>query len=522
MPARPKVAVAVPSTLLAVRCYPPGMFAHLPLPDHLVLHPTPLAAEQAAWETTSACVCGAQHLTPTVLWGQLARPQGARQLAAAEVGWLLRQLLPEQAAPLAEMADDAFAVQALQAGVATLRAAGVVAARLPAVGASAELQALRALLEAYEEALLAQGWADPADLQRQAILDVLQGQLPDSLRAVRALTVRPGTEVFGPLLDLLNAFAAVGVAVQVDLPWDPARAQAFAWPEAWLHGIEGRGHPRLQLRQDPRHGSGPLAPLRAAQFASPPAPPVAAPVQLWQLGTGSDREMQLARQLAAWLAAGVATDAIAVVGADAAALARLAGALGAMGVPVAYAPRRRLLDGLGGHFLLDLWRGAASGWPLEEVLGLWDALVRPDAAGAGARSGLRWLRQVGGLDVADAQAALRAQGAARGGVWPARAEQLAAELGAFVAQLQQLPAGGDLGTCLQLSQIWLRRLPPAAAAAAAADQAALQAALQHWAQLAVAWPEQAYSAAAWADWLAVQLAAWPAPEPPRPRAPWPC
>ena len=474
------------------------MLALPPLSTALILHPSPLAAEQAAWTDEAGSQSGPRHLTFDGLWRLLLRPQGARRLSAVEISWLLQRLLreapvpaaaapgaiepsgsalgaPSQAtsalalSPLAPLAEDALALAAVQRAVAELRQAGLVGARLVALQqASPGLARLAALLVAYEDALAAAGWLDAADLQRQAIFDLLQGWRPTVLTALTHLEVRAGTEVLGARLDLLNALAARGVAVTISLPWDAERPAAFAWPEAWLHAIEGRGHASLQIQGDDRRGTGPLAARRGQQFAPSAAaaataaltPPQDSSLTIWQLDTSQASATLLARQVAGWLAAGVPTQSVAVVGADPAGLQRLAPALQALGIPTTLPLLTSLVDTYAARLLLMRWRAAAADWPLADLLDLWEATAVNLETAAGqqtAASLAHWARQAGGLDRLGLGSALAVQAQGRGGAWPQVSAQLSAALAAFVDELAPLAAGAPWSAWLAASAAWVRR-----------------------------------------------------------------
>jgi hypothetical protein len=328
------------------------------------------SAGRAASGDSALAACTLRgHLTFAGLWQQLGSAALLPPLSMAAQALLLRELTLDDGGGAGVDADassrDFAHLHSTASALEALRQVGITAKQLrlgpqqqAAWGADAvALGELAALLERYEEALFRRGLADAADVQRQIILEVAQGWLPQALRSVTHIDVWAGTEVLGARLDLLSAFAARGVQVEIRAalgtgssytpeavrPAPRGRSAAFAYPEALVHLMEARGHSSLGITFDARTGEGPLRALRAAQFTDRQAS--LAPVELRRTGGGQAHRQEVLDTVAGWLRAGVPSHDIAVVVAnpdDAASLLLLAQG---MGLPLHCLPRRALSQG---------------------------------------------------------------------------------------------------------------------------------------------------------------------------------
>jgi hypothetical protein len=304
------------------------------------------------------------HMTFAGLWQQLGSAALQPPLSVAAQVLLLRELCQRDGNDVATCAQSSdFAhMQATASALETLRQVGITAKQLQlgpqqraAWGAEGvALSDLAALMERYEDTLFRRGLADAADVQRQIILEVAQGWLPQALRSVRHIEVWAGTEVLGARLDLLSAFAARGIHVKIWAalgtgasytpeavrPSPRGRAAAFAYPEALVHLMEARGHSSLSIAFDARTGEGPLQALRAAQFTDRQIS--VAPVEVRRTGGGQAHRRDVLNTVVGWLREGVPSHAIAVVVPspdDAAPLLLLAQS---MGLPLHCLPQRAL------------------------------------------------------------------------------------------------------------------------------------------------------------------------------------
>lgn len=342
------------------------------LPQSLTLYPTPLSLEQRTAAPGAGTLVD-DRMTFAGLWQLLAHHDDRRSLSPLSACGLVRALLPGSA--LEAHGADAWGVHMAHAALMELRLAGITARHLQRHELSPEVAAVAELLAQYEHRLAAERLYDEADVQRQAVFDVAQGVLPVGLSEVRAVDVLAGQDLLGARLDLLSALAARGIAVTVRLPWDAQRPGAFAWPEALAHGVESRGHAALQVRFDDRVGSGPLAPLRAAQWTEEQLP-ASTPASVRQVGVGCEHAQQVVWQVSQWLGAGVPASQIAVVTPDAALKPELRAAFASAGVPLAGRLRNRLADAP----LLRRWRAAwnlpAQGFVRAAVMDVWQAAGR--------------------------------------------------------------------------------------------------------------------------------------------------
>jgi RecB family exonuclease len=418
-----------------------------PHPTTLRIHPSRMSADAAslvaapAGKAAAAVPTRATTLEAEVTFDALVEALGSvpgwRFVDAVLGRLLVRHLLKAQGGRLGRAADDAYGIRAVHRALLELRQAGVLANQLGPAGASEALQELAALLGAYESALDDRRWFDAADRARQAVLAVIQSELPSSLKKLEAVELVGGTELFGPRLDLLSAFAARGMTVSLRLPYDAERPQAFAWTEAMLHAVESRGHARLKVTYDARLGAGPLQPLRAAQFTDQVAKGV--PARAWQVAEGPEHVAQLVAQVAAWIDAGVPTHRMGVVVAgDTVLETRLVEALERIGVP-AYGRRGPpLLPTAPARCLLAALRLPALGYPREPLLELWAALAPHPAGPARVAQGLR---RAGIKRVPPGSAAKR---------FAAHPTEAGADdvpsLEALLARLQALPAEGTLAS----------------------------------------------------------------------------
>lgn len=351
----------------------------LPAPPRaLWLYPSRLAMDQALRQADGACIATDHAYTFWGLVQLLGSAPGGRYVSPLAGRLMVRGLLQSQGGPLQSHGGDAWGVRAVHAALLELRHAGVTARQLGRLPGSPALRELTRLLGRYEETLELRQLFDDADRTRQAILNVACGQVPQVFRDVEHLTVVPGVELFGPRLDLLSAFASRGATVTVTLPWDSGRPGAFAWPEAMLHALEGRGHQSLRVLHDARHGVGPLTAVRAAQFANndvPVAVPPEASVEVVQVSEGVEHVEYVARRLATWLRAGVPVHALAVVTAlDEPFVSRLSRELSRLGI-ASYCRRGPALAPMPpAQVLLNALRLPAEGFPRDALLDVWRAL----------------------------------------------------------------------------------------------------------------------------------------------------
>ncbi len=448
---------------------------HLPpLPHKLTFHPTPLSVRQAHTGRAETVVVLDGEMTFADFWPLFDGAGKGRTLPAPEARRLVRQLLQCSAtAAWQRHADDAWAVARVHDALTELRLAGVTA---KALASSEKLTALAAFLRAYENALQAHRWLDAADLQRLAVLQVAQGAMPPSLREVTQVEVLAGTELLGARLDVLRAFAARGVPVRVHMPWDEDRPHAFAWTEGLLHALETRGHLGMTLSFSPRHGRGALRSIVSALYtgevAAAPVAGKSGPVVVRRAPAGLQHAESVAAQVAAWLAADVPAQTIAVVVPQAAMATEVVRALHGAGIGCAHSAQRSLAQSRIARLFLAGLRapdGLASGVWWAELWETCGTTVRtPEAtwspgrvARALRRAGLATERRWGLEDSTAAVTATRAALAPLGlrQALPAScAKAVAAAMQQLCAPLLQVPESGTLLTMAPALLAWARAL----------------------------------------------------------------
>ena len=459
------------------------------LPQSLSIFPTPLSLEQRTARPGQGSMVE-DGVTFAALWQLLGHHDQACSLPPLAARCLLRGLLLGSA--LETQGGDAWGVRTVHTALMELREAGITAQHLQAHVLSPELAAVAEVLARYEAQLAARGAYDAADVQRQAVLDAAMGKLPTALRGVASVEVQAGQDLIGARLDLVNMWAARGVAVTVRLPWDAERPGAFAWPEALAHVVESRGHASLQVRFDARMGSGPLAELRAAQWTEQVLP-AGTPASVVQVGAGCEHAQQVVWQVSQWLGAGVPASQIAVVLPDAGLASELRAAFASAGVPLAGRQRRRLADAP----LMRRWRAAwglpEQGFLRDAVLDVWQAAghVIDTPEGPWYPDRVAWeLRRAGwrSLRIESMAAALQRTA-------PAAANAVGAALQAWCEGLSGLPAQAPASFWAQATRsAW-------AALASAEDDAAVLAAGQTLLVAVESVPGPAWSKQEWLDWL---------------------
>jgi hypothetical protein len=341
--------------------------SRLALAATLHIYPNRLALEQARAPTPGETVITDSAVT----FGQLVMLLPPRaplpSLSMARGHLLVRSLLASGPAALKSRAKDPHAVRATCKAMLELRRAGIAPQHLRGSRLLPAVQHLCRLLGDYESALKSIGCMDLADREREAVLQAATGNLPSIFAKAHRVIVEGGTLLFGSRLDLLNALAARGLRVLVRIPYDHSRSEAFAFPEAALAVLEARAHPNIEVDYDSRIGTGPLAPLRGAQFTSRSVQD--APAKVWACTGPADQARAVAEQVLIWLQQGIASDDIAVVTPDLKVTGkRLAAEIEALGVrahrrcgpDVASSPAARLIQ-----LTLDLME---RGIPREELI----------------------------------------------------------------------------------------------------------------------------------------------------------
>jgi len=378
-------------------------------------------------------------------------------LSAAAGHLLVRSILAGSGTPWQSWASDPWAVRAVHRSLLELRRAGIAPQVLRGPRLLPAVRYLAQLLAGYEVALATSGCMDLADREREAVLLTATGELPAALAGLERIVVEGGTLSFGSRLDLLNAFAARGLQVEVRVPWDGNRRDAFAFPEASLAAIEARAHAHVEVSHDARVGTGPLAALREAQFTDRVA---SAPVSVWACPGPAEQARYVAGKVLAWQQQGVGANDIAVVTPDLRTTGgRIAVELEAVGIR---AHRRCGPDVTGSrasrlvHLTLDLVDRDIPREELVELLSLED--FHQEAPGGGTGPGRLWseLRRTGSrfMQARDfgegllALARLQDRGAPDGPHTRA-ARQSAAHIQMLVARLRAIPDAAPLAQMLR-------------------------------------------------------------------------
>jgi len=347
----------------------------LPQPDELHVYPSRLAADRAIELRPGDCV-GTQNFTT---FGALLRSLGSlgghRYAPPLVCQILCRSLMGSGSGWVRDAARDPFAVRAVHRAIVELRQAGITARHLPGERISANLKTVADLLSRYENALQRVSLADDADWERTGVLATSKGAVAPTFSHLRRVVVQGGATLFGSRLDLLAAMASRGVRVDVRLPWDGDRKEAFAWPEASLHNLEARDTLDIGVTFDTRQGTGPLEELRAAQFTDKTAPQ--APVSFLRIASRAEHGRAIAQRVRGWLLSGVPADSICVAVAEFDQLGpEITDALSGIGVP-AYSRRGvRLHRTAAGRLVEDALRIVDRGFPREPLLELWRTLGR--------------------------------------------------------------------------------------------------------------------------------------------------
>ena len=482
------------------------------LPRSLTIFPSRLALEHALQPLADTCIATDHATTFTGLISTIGAAIDGQYIGPERARLLVRHTLEQVDNAWAEQAHDAWHVKQVHSALAEVRGAGITARTLQRSPASAELQNFAAILHAYEESLARLHLFDDADQIRQSVLAVAMGTLPSTLRHVRHVTVVAGTEIYGARLDLLNAFAARGVAVQVTLPYDIARAPAFAWTEAMLHGLESRGHQDLQVEYDARQGTGPLTALRAAQCTGQQVPHAA--VQVYQVAEGVAHIDMVASQVVQWLRAGTPVHRLAVVHALGSAFdARLTRALQQLGVRAYYRRGLPLSNTLPAQLLLQALRLPEAGFGRDGLADMWAALdqrIDVDGVSLSPEQVVAQLRQAGvrSARVGGVRQPLLAS-AERRPVGPSRdqavrrANAVADAVEALMTRLRAVPETATLPAYAQQLLTLLGALRPAFGAPHDAAATQLSDLLTQWMLPNPATAEAVWHKAELIDWLTV-------------------
>ncbi len=422
-----------------------------PLPTHLRICPSRLAIDRTLRLDPGDCATIDARVSFATLLRSMGSLEGSRYASPLVGRIIVRSLMKKAAGWLADSAADAYAVRAVHRGLLELRMAGVTAEHFEAMETSAELSKLVRLLASYESRLRECGLADEADRERQGVYAVTQGRLPALWSRVQRVTVEGGASLFGARLDLLDAFVSRGIEVGVRLPYDTERAEAFAWPEASLHGLESRAQSKVTPQFDARHGDGPLRAMRQAQFTDAVA--AGAPVRVLHAPSPAEHARGIATEVRRWLRAGVPADEIAVGVGDLHGLGRMIAAeLESVDVPVAMrrGPSLRATDA--GRALEQALHMPEQGFPREHLLELWRTLGRrldsevgelaPDRLAAEVRrAGSRSARLLAFRDALEARAA---RDAGRGEAPAIRARAIADALDEVMATMNRSPESARL------------------------------------------------------------------------------
>jgi len=369
----------------------------LPLTTHLRIFPSRRAASRALQRSAAEVIDATAYQCFDALVQGLGHLAGRRYAPPMVRRLLVRELLATDLGYWRSAAHEPVRVAALDHALMELRAAGVTSGHLGQSALSPALAELTALLGRYERQLDELGFADDADRARAAVLRVATGTLPVAWQAVQTVVVEGGADLRGARLDLLRAFAARGVHVEVRLPWDSDRKELFQWSELSLAALEARPTTALEVRTDPRTMTGPLAAFRAAHFGGGVA--ADAPVTAFSVAGVEEENRWAVNTVRRWLGMGIAADEMVLAtpelgGRQEALLAALRRA----GI-AAYSPvGRRLLATRAGRVLEGVASLGQSDFRREDLLDLWADLGREVVAGEATLDAVqcaRWVRLAG-------------------------------------------------------------------------------------------------------------------------------
>ncbi len=306
---------------------------------------------------------GAHNSTFDGLFSELAGPEPA-PLGSSLV---LRSVLAHAEKPFATLVNDPWGLAALHRALIELRRAGITSRALGEGSPSVERTRLANVLALYEQGLAHAGVRDGADRDRDAVLAVIERRLPWMWHAIDSVRVQGVAELFGSRLDLIGAFASMGLDVEITLPWDSARPESFVWSEASLHALETRGHRNIRVAFDDRVGTGPLATMRRSLMTRDVVE--GAPARVMRVSGAQAHARRVAHEVMVWIDRGIAPECIAVACAEHGELTtqvRQALALG--NIPIRDAAPPTLLQTPMATALLSLLRMPDRAFPREDLL----------------------------------------------------------------------------------------------------------------------------------------------------------